>query len=110
EKHRMTVGLYHTKTNHGPLRTPLGFRLTWEPEALTIARADVRDVPELARNVPLVFRIVRALRAGPRSLADLAVECEADREVIRKTVDRHKSKFTRLGDHRLANATAAEEP
>lgn len=107
-----TVGLFHKKSNSGPLARPLGYELSFEAERTVIRPTDVHDVPELASGLGLAERIAHAVRVEPLTYAELAEELDRDAEVIRKTVARNGRRFTRitrLPDRVTAVALRAEE-
>ena len=59
-----TVGLFCKKANTGPRSAPLGYRIDWSDERIAIERTDVRDIPDIAKHVPVSYRITDALRSG----------------------------------------------
>jgi hypothetical protein len=55
------------------------------------------DEPELARELPLKFRMQHALRSGGQTYAALANACDDTIDNVSKTARRHDGKlFTRL--------------
>jgi hypothetical protein len=103
----IAVGLYHQKTNLGPLRRAVGFGLRFDDETTEVRRIDLADVDELAGSLPLWQRMKSALSSGPRTAAELANEIGLpdDDEHIRKrrvetisrTARRLKNVFIRVG-------------
>jgi hypothetical protein len=67
------VGLYHRKTNLGPLEKPLGFKLQFG-EAFKLESTDLLDEPSLVEGLPVKDRLRAALRAGARTAKELAEE------------------------------------
>lgn len=93
----VTVGLFAKKANTGPLPAPLGFAVSWQPDAISIERTDVADIPDIAAHVPAKYRIALELRSGARTIAELAGALGYPVDTIKKTLDRGEGKaFTRL--------------
>lgn len=91
-----TLGLFNKKSNSGPLSLPLGFELTFGPDTVRIERRDVRDVPELAANLPLKTRIAHVLKRGPKTYAEVALALECDADSVSRVVRRYEGRlFTR---------------
>lgn len=103
-----TVALFNKKANTGPLHAPLAFELTFADGRIVIARADVRDIPELAATQPLWARIAHAVRTGAKTYADLATELDAEVEAVRKAADRGM-KATRTGSPPLFTRVVGED-
>lgn len=102
----LAVGLFNRKSNIGPLASPIGFTFAFDSIQTTIERTDVRDVPELASQVPLKFRISRSLSTGAKTYVELAAELDADVDSVSKAIRREEGKmFTRVlnsdGVHRF---------
>ena len=92
-----TVGLFNKKSNTGPLAAPLAYEIDFAADRTVLRRRDVRDVPELAPQVSLAYRIQHALRGGPRTYAELAEELDAKADSIRRACDRGEGKaFTKV--------------
>ena len=77
----LELGLYHRKVNAGKLLQPTGFRVTFrqdhpdrysDGDSVTFQSVDVRDVPELAGDLPLRQQIAGALRHSAQSVEWLA--------------------------------------
>jgi len=92
----LTVGLFNRKSNTGPLSGPLGFTLAFDDHQTTIERTDLRDVPELAGNVPLKSRMIRALESGAMNYADLSTTLGVDATALRQVVSRSPNLFARI--------------
>jgi hypothetical protein len=71
------VGLYHRKTNLGPLHKPLGFRLHFG-DTFYIEPTDLMEDPVLAESLPLGQRIKAALKGGAKSAKELSLELGVD--------------------------------
>jgi AAA domain len=103
----LDIGLFNRKANTSALSRPLGFRFTFEELRTRIQRTDVRDVPELAGQVPLKARIAHAITTQAKSYAELAEELDVPVNSVVQTVRRWEGKaFTKLlktpdGVHRI---------
>jgi len=82
EAESLTVGLYHRKTNSGKLNAPIGLRLDFKEESLKFSRADLHSVPELAKNLSLKQRLVKALEGGEQNIGFLAEELDTTENTI----------------------------
>jgi hypothetical protein len=112
ESSELDLGLFHRKANAGPRQRPIGLHFSMaldregEPLRTIITRADLNEVPELAKGIPLKDRIVVAIRPGALTIKELADRLDVAPEVIRMTVKRHTGKtFTIIsGDpYRVGN-------
>jgi hypothetical protein len=92
----MTVGFFNKKSNTTALSKPIGFRFEFDDDVTRIIRTDVRDVPELAGQVPLKDRMTHALKAGARTFVELADVLEADAESIGRVARRYEGKLFTL--------------
>lgn len=84
----LTLGLYQRKVNDGPRGAPFGLELTFTAETTRIRRSDVRDVPDLAAELPVAARMARALAGGSMTLHELAEEVNASIEAVRMAAKR----------------------
>jgi hypothetical protein len=87
------IGLFNRKNNLGPLLSARGLEVVFDGGQIRIAPVNPADVEELAVTLPLWQRIQHALRAGPMSEADLALELEANLKSIQRTVQRSTRTF-----------------
>jgi hypothetical protein len=87
---RLAIGLYHRKANTGPLRAPIGLEVTFDDPfgPITIERADVRDMADLAAKLPISSRLPAALRDGAHTIVEIAGDLDADVEAVRLAVKR----------------------
>jgi len=85
----MEVGFYCTKANGSSVPKPVGLRVRFENERVTIAPADLLANRELAAGLALKPRILGELRRGALSPAELATE-------LGTTVGTIKNKLTAL--------------
>jgi hypothetical protein len=89
----LSVGLFNKKANLTGLSRPLGFRFEFDGDRTRIVRSDVRDVPELAGQVPLKDRMTHALEAGTLTYAELADVLEVDGETVARVAIRYKDRL-----------------
>lgn len=95
----ITVGMFNRKTNLGPLRPALGFRVSFSHDQTVVYPTDPAKVDEFAAQVPVRQRMYGALKeAGgkPRTIAELAELTGAPKDTIEKTAKRHQTTFTRV--------------
>jgi len=98
ESATVSVGLYHRKSNNGRLWKPMGFQVTFGPDATSIRLTEIMDTPELAEGVSLTDQITAALRGGAQSVASLSEILDGPTEdTIRKVLHRGKdSRFVKV--------------
>lgn len=95
---QLTIGLFNRKANLGPLRTAVGFEITFTDTRTRLRRVDIETVDELADSLPLWQRIRHAVARVPMTAAALAEDLGANVESIERTVRRKKTLFTRVSD------------
>jgi hypothetical protein len=102
----LSIGLFNRKANIGPLRPAIGFRISFSDKRTTFKRVDLRDVQELAPQLPLWQRMSHELREGPQTIVQLADALGAKVDTIERTARRKDSVFTKVssddGVYRLA--------
>lgn len=86
-----TVGLFAKKANTGPRPAPLGYRIDWG-DRIAIERTDVRDIPDIAKHVPIAYRIGDAVRSGALTIAEIAGRVDADADTVGRTLRRMREK------------------
>jgi hypothetical protein len=84
----ITVGLFQRKSNLGALQPAVGFRVSFGKERTEVKRTDLSAVEGLAHRLTLIERMTGVLRAGARSIPELASELDAKTDSIIKTVSR----------------------
>jgi hypothetical protein len=95
----LRVAMVNKKANDAPLSLPIGLEIEHGPDATVIRRTDLAAEPDLAREIPLRLRIKQALLSGSLTYDELADSLEADRESVRRTVNRYTGKlFTTFPD------------
>jgi hypothetical protein len=91
------LGLFNRKANTGPLATPLAFEVRFEANRIRFTRRNAADVPELAEEMPVKFRMQHALREGPMTYVEIANATGADMSAVSKAAKRGDGKtFTRI--------------
>lgn len=99
----MHVGFSNKKSNLGRLRPAIGFTVTFNDDRTTFRRSDIGANPDLAANLSLKQRIVTLLRAGTSMTREaIAEELDADRDTIKRTINRSKGLFTVIEGGRIA--------
>ena len=112
---RIAIGLYNQKVNMAARRRAIGYEVVFDAERTTFRRIDLADVPDLAGNLSVFERMRHALKSGPMSAVELAMEFAPDEdeaardrrvETIKRTGRRYKRLFTVVpghdGVHKLA--------
>jgi hypothetical protein len=77
-------------------------------ERTVIKRVDINTVDELAENLPVWQRMKRALTSGPRTLASLAEELNANMDTLDRTVRRKSTLFTKVSRDGVAHVALVE--
>jgi len=86
-----TISLKQTKANLSRLHAPLGYRFTFSDDAITVARADLRDT-SLSGELPLSWQIKNLLRKGSFTVAEIAEQLESGPDTIGRTLRRMRTK------------------
>ncbi|HYN63235.1 MAG TPA: AAA family ATPase, partial [Candidatus Limnocylindrales bacterium] len=95
----LRVAMVNKKANDAPLSLPIGLEIDHGLEATVIRRTELAADVDLAREVPLRLRIKQALLGGSLTYDELAESLDADRETVRRTVNRYTGKlFTTFPD------------
>ena len=103
EDNEIHLGIYHRKMNDAPLLKPMGYTLQFFNEEsrlnqITFATADLSEIPELEKGLPLRERLTNALGAGSKTPEELAEELEDNQSSIARVLYRYKDKnFVKLG-------------
>lgn len=97
----LSVGMFHRKMNNGALLDPIGFRLTFERDAVRVATDKVQEMPDFENDpaLSIVQRIEAALKRtdGRRATTgELAEALALSDDTIRKTLGRNQDRFVRL--------------
>jgi hypothetical protein len=84
------VGLKHTKSNNGQRLKDIGLEISFTGDAVHFERADLADIPDLARGLSTRERLVHALGREPKAIKFLAEELDLPESNIRTTLNRGK--------------------
>lgn len=95
---KSAIGLYHYKTNSGPLYRPIGMLLDFSaPGSVAISREDVSESDTLSKALPKHEQVARLLRFGPLSQHDICQQVDGLTEAyLRSDLARRKDRFQRL--------------
>lgn len=102
------VGLFHRKSNLGRLERPVAFEICFS-EFITIRPTEAAAVPELAERMTIAQRMAHLLKRGPMAVPELAEALEVEEAYIRTVVSRHRKRFARLPDARIALLSMAPD-
>jgi len=98
ESTTLRIALYNRWSNNAPRFRPMGYELTFVKDATYIKSTDMLAVPELAAGLSLSDQISGALRSGALSVRDLTEQVESTDGAIRTCLNKHKSRFVRVGE------------
>ncbi len=91
------VGILHRKINNGALKSPVGFRLTFENEGVYFDSQEVKLISEVEEKLPLKDRIYNLLEAHESlDVKELASMLDRTDGTIRKTLHRNENIFYNL--------------
>lgn len=97
ELQHVSIGLKHTKSNNGRRLHDLGFQFEFDTGRVVVESIQVKDLPELARGLSPLERIIGALSHGQKSLAELIEQLDLPANKISPVLSDHKDVFTHLG-------------
>lgn len=92
------LGLYHRKVNTGKLIAPLGFQLNFETDSVKLKRADIKQIPELAKGLSRKQQLIGLLSHGTMAIPEIAEALETTEGVIKTELYRHKDLFIKIDD------------
>lgn len=90
------LGLYNRKANLGPLRSAVGFEVTFGSGETRFERVDLADVPDLAAKLSVRQRMALALRQGAMTPEALSSDVGAKVETVTREARRYKKQFVLL--------------
>jgi hypothetical protein len=94
----LRVGLHHRKSNLTKLHRPFGLELTFAPEQVKFSSFDLGTDAELAKDLPLKDRMVKALEQGAMTARDLADQLDAQLGQVKVRLSQKKgSLFIQMG-------------
>ena len=82
------VGLFHYKKNIGGKIAPMGFRFTYEANAIKVETENVKDVPGFSGDLPISVQIKEELSEGPKTIVELAELLDKKQDTISRTMRR----------------------
>ena len=94
----VAISLKHTKANNSRRLKPLGFKFSFDDDAVVVTTAQPTEYPDLAQDATLKDRIVESLRRGMRTYEDIADELEESPDTVRRTLNRNKKNFVKQGN------------
>lgn len=97
----LTLGLFNRKSNMGPLRHPVGFRIEFGETRTSFTNTDVRDCPDMAESMTIRQKMASALRRGAAEPKALAEEIDAKTETVTRIARRYKEQFVILEGGKL---------
>ena len=98
---RMSLGLYHRKSNRGKLLKPMAFEFVFFDggQSLLVERADIKDSPQLAAGMPQQDQIASVLASGGLTPQAIAEETSLNEDSVRRVLVRYKGRrFVKLLD------------
>lgn len=106
----LVAAVTHRKCNGGPLRPSVAIEYAFSANRIEVRQVNPAAVDDIAPELPIRQRLRHALRAGPRSIEDLAVELDVKANSIIQTIKRDEDghrqgkarHFLRLADARVA--------
>tara|TARA_R110000824_G_scaffold238121_5_gene426885 strand:+ start:4511 stop:5773 length:1263 start_codon:yes stop_codon:yes gene_type:complete len=88
------IGVLHRKINNGPLAMPVGYKISFDVEAVFFEDADVKLIEEVESKLPLKDQIGNLISEhGHLEVKDIASMLEKNEGTIRKTLHRNVSLF-----------------
>ena len=89
-----SVGILNRKINNGPLMLPVGYKLSFENDAVYFDLQDVKMIGEAEEKLPLKERMVYLLQEHELlEVKDIAAMLERAEGTVRKTLHRHPATF-----------------
>jgi hypothetical protein len=98
---RLHLGLFHRKSNLGPLKPAVSYTLHFSRDRTEFCLAHVAENPELAERLTVQQRMLHLLQRGPMAPKDIAHCLDAKVETVDKTVRRYPERFVQLSDGRV---------
>jgi archaellum biogenesis ATPase FlaH len=86
----MHVALIHRKANESKRHRSLAYRFYFNEDHITVSTADMTDIPEFNRDVPLRVRIRETLSHGALTAAEIAENIDAKAGTVSKTLSQMK--------------------
>ena len=96
------MGLFHRKVNVGRRLPPMGFTVEYGSGVIRLLAQDLANEPELAARASLSYRLLQSLKAGERTVQELAEQIDTTENAVRVVLSRlqGKGKVIRLDEAR----------
>lgn len=88
----VNVALFHRKANLSKLHQPLGYKFSFNGDAVKIKAADVMATPEFVSQMSATTQVIEELKMGPMTAEDLAETCGLTLNNVRVSLTRLKQK------------------
>ena len=89
---QLVFGMFHKKSNNGKLMNPMGLKLNFSEESITLERKDVRDT-RLEEHMNVRQRIENLLRKGALTVSQIAEELDKTESHVRKALSESKNRY-----------------
>jgi hypothetical protein len=104
-----SIALIHKKSNNGQLRRPMGFKLTFGGSMVSVEKADVKAMTEIAGlPISLQERVTGVLKNGALTAKDIAAQLNKPENTIRAILSRHNTAYVHLADNTWGLASGAD--
>lgn len=98
EEDTLNLGVFWHKGNLAGRLMPVGLSLTFGDDEIQVTSLKVKDVPELAKGLPVRVQLTGLLGRGPMAVSDMAEELQVSEATVRMTLNRYKQQFVKVGD------------
>jgi hypothetical protein len=97
----LEIGLFNRKANLGSLNPEVSYAFEFGENRTVLHRKSVSDNPDLAKKLSTKKRLRTILLSGSQTLSELAELLDVQPDSIRRTVDRNRKDFIKLGADRI---------
>ena len=91
EYNRVSIGLFHRKSNNSRLYKPIGFEFTYLDDAIMIDNQDIKSVAGFMEHLSISTRIIEVLKKGSMSAASIAEMTDIKLNIVKVTLSRMKA-------------------
>ncbi len=92
KENRISVGLFHKKSNNARLSRPIGFDIAFIEDLIDIASEDVRTIAGFMKNLSLSVQIEALLKLGSLDYKAIAKELGANPDSVKVTLSGMKKR------------------
>jgi hypothetical protein len=93
------IAFFHRKNNQGRLHYPLGLRLQFKDDSISLDPISIDEVPEFIDTLSLKCRIKNILKeTGKLTVKDIAERLNANSDSVRVKLNSNKDLFVKLDD------------